>query len=144
MKLTQEQIEFLNVHCKGKWTLNENGEVDVDGGVTIFENGLTDLPVKFGKVKETFFCYNVGITTMEKYPTSVGGSLMCYTRNLTDYFKNIKEEDFPHWDKMNWLGLLDEYPFLINIGKKYAPYMMGQYDLNYVLNKFPQTKLYLK
>jgi hypothetical protein len=144
MELTEEQIKFLNDHCKGKWTLNENGEVDVEGNVTIFENGLTDLPVKFGKVNGTFFCSNNKLTTLKNYPTYVGGAFYCYNNKLTDYFKSIKEDDFPLWDKMNWLGLLGEYPFLINIGKKYAPYIMGQYDLNYVLNKFPQTKLYLK
>jgi len=141
MQLTKEQIEFLDKVCRySKWTLNEKGEVDVDGNVNISSMNLTEIPVKFGIVEGYFRCSHNKLTTLKNCPTSVGGSFYCEGNNLKDYFKNLKEEDFPHWDKLRWGWILKEYPFLINI-------MMKYYDMDYLihgLNEFPLTKLYLK
>jgi hypothetical protein len=41
---------------------------------------------------------------------------------------------------LEWLDVLREYPFLVNIGKKY----MDKDDLKDVLERFPLTKLYIK
>jgi len=137
MKLTKEQIEFLDDVCTGKWILNEDGEVDVDSSVNMIEMQLTEIPVKFGRVEGHFDCSHNNLTTLKNCPDFVGGCFYFYDNNLTDYFKSIKEEDFPHWDKLSGV-ILSEYPFLINIGKKYM------IDLKYILNIAPQTKLYYK
>jgi hypothetical protein len=160
MKLTKEQIEFLNKVCDdNKWTLNYNNEVDVDGDVDMSSLNLTEIPVRFGVVNGTFYChtnnlttlknsptsvsqsfacYSNNLTTLEVAPVSVGGYFDCYNNNLTEYFKSIKEEDFLLWDNFFWIYILKEYPFLIEIGKKYV----GD-NLNHILNKFPQTKIYI-
>jgi hypothetical protein len=169
MELTEEQIKFLDEVCEyGKWTLNEDGEVDVDGWVNISHRGFTEIPVKFGRVGFHFFCHSNQLTTLKNCPTSVGGTFNCghnnltsldfyptmlnvYNKykkwlfycddnNLTEYFKNIKKEDFTLWENLYWNDTLMEYPFLINIGKMY----LNGDGLRYCLDNFPQTKLYLE
>ena len=141
MELTKEQIEFLDRVCsrRDEWKLNSNGEVDVDMSVFIVRMNLTEIPVKFGRVDGDVNCYDNNLTTLKNCPDSVSGYFRCQLNNLTNYFKNIKEEDFPHWDKFNWGSILEEYPFLINIGKKYL-----SKDFKYYLDNYPQTKLYLE
>ena len=140
MELTKEQIEFLDKVCggKNKWKLNSKGEIDVKNTVWVVYKNLTEFPVKFGSVDGYFYCYKNHLTSLEGCPTSVDGSFYCHGNQLTNYFKTIKEEEFPHWDKLNWSSILNEYPFLINIGKKYVK------DLKYYLDNCPQTKLYLE
>jgi len=142
MELTKEQIEFLNKVCMGigKWKLNSDGKVDVDGSVDMIDMDLTEIPVKFGRVEGDFNCFGNKLTTLKNCPTSIGRKLFFGENNLTDYFKSTKEEDFPHWYKLLWGMVLSEYPFLVNIGKKYI--MNG--DLRYYLNNISQTKLYYK
>ncbi len=147
MKLTEEQIKFLDKVCYGKkvgnlpnWKLNSNGEVDVDGNVDMKNKKLTEIPVKFGRVSGWIDCRFNYLTTLKNLPNYIGDESVHFFDNpLHNYFKSIKEEDFPHWDKLNWWVVLDEYPFLVNIGKKY----MNRNDFNSYLNKYPQTKLYL-
>ena len=148
MQLTNQQKDFLDVVCFGreKWTLNENYEIDVDGDVIILDKvwycikETKEIPVKFGRVSGYFSCYSNQLTTLKNCPTYVGDKFYCYNNNLTNYFKNIKEEDFPHWKNLHWGEILEEYPFLINIGKVY----MNRNRLEGYLNLIPQTKLYLK
>ncbi len=163
MELTEEQIKFLDKVCYGRvyWALNENGKVDVGGDVKMNDMNLTEIPVKFGRVDGNFDCSNnnlktlkncpdyVGgdfrcnfnkLTSLEFYPTSIDGKFDCYKNNLTNYFKNLKEEDFPHWDKLYWIYIIDEYPFLVNISKGGC----CNINISYLLNRYPQTKLYLE
>ena len=137
MELTKEQIEFLDRVCDGRWELNSNGEVDVDGDVWANDMNLTEIPVKFGSVA-WFYCENNQLTSLKNCPNSINGSILIENNLLCDYFKNINEEDFPHWDKLYWVDVLKEYPFLINIGKNYLN------NLEYYLDIIPQTKLYLE
>jgi len=141
MELTEEQIGFLNIVCEdSKWKLNPNGEVDVDGGVWMKMMNLTEIPVKFGRVDGHFTCSENQLTTLKNCPDYIGGNFWCHGNNLTEYFKSIKEEDFPHWNNLIWGWVLEEYPFLINTTKKY----LDEDDLWCCLNEFPLTKLYLK
>jgi hypothetical protein len=102
---------------------------------------LTEIPVKFGRVEGYFYCIDNNLTTLKNYPDSIGGSYFRFDNNpLTQYFKNLKEEDFPLWGRLDWYDVLSEYPFLVNIGLKYIP----KYDRNLIFKKCPQTKLYLE
>jgi hypothetical protein len=169
MELTEEQIRFLDEVCNGRkhWKLNSNGEVDVNSSVVMNSMGLTEIPVKFGVVKGVFYCYDNKLTTLKNCPNVIKGYFQCgwndltsidftptsfsgkesfigiSNNNLTDYFKNLKEEDFKYWDKLDWewsAGILKEYPFLINIGKKY----LSKRKLRLILNGYPLLKLYLE
>jgi hypothetical protein len=144
MKLTKEQINFLNEVCEdSEWMLNSEGEVDVDGYVYMDFMELTEIPVKFGRVNGYFSCSGNKLTTLKNCPKRMVGYdpvLYCDHNNLTEYFKNIKDRDFPHWDKLLWFEFLPEYPFLINIMKKY----LDNDDLKKCLNSIPETKIYYK
>ena len=162
MELTKEQIDFLNKVVKGgTWTLNSDGKVDVRGSVNMKNMTLTKIPVKFGKVSGYFVCSNNHLTTLENCPdevgsgfycrynnltslefapSEVGGGFYCQGGNLKNYFKNIKEEDFKHWGKLNLYWWVKEYPFLINIVKNYV----NKEDFIGLIKEYPKTKLYLK
>jgi hypothetical protein len=144
MKLTQEQIEFLDVifHVRKVWTLNSEGKIDVDGDVYITGiNTLTEIPIKFGMVDGNFYCHdNPNLTTLKNFPDEVNGGIVLLSNNLTDYFKTLKKEDFRFWDRIEWGLLLNDYPFLINIGEKY----LDKYTLDRIVTTYPLTKLYLK
>jgi len=161
MQLTQEQIEFLDEVSYGDWTLNSEGKVDVNGSVQIINKKITKFPVNFGHISSSFNCGNNNLTTLEGCPDYVAGhfhfswnsltslegcpdevglGFYFYKNPLRDYFKNIKEEDFKHWEKVDWFWVLEEYPFLINIAKNYV----GKENFIKLIEGYPKTKLYLK
>jgi len=185
MKLTEEQIKFLDDVCRGNWKLNSKGKVDVKGSVNMNSMDLTEIPVKFGRVEGWVDCAgnklttlkncpdyvredinfsnnklttleycpdyigedmnfsNNNITTLEYFPKTINGELHCTMDNnpLHNYFKSIKEEDFLHWEYLDWSYCFINYPYLINILKKY---MYGKGYLNMVLENYPLTKIYYK
>jgi len=148
MQLTEEQIKFLDKVCyvnrlrvRGyKWKLNSDGKVDVDGSVIITNLNLTEIPVKFGRVEGWFRCANNNLTTLKNCPDYVSEEFCCSGNNLTNYFKSIKEDEFPLWKSLNLGDILEEYPFLVNIMNKY----FDKDDLKIYINEYPLTKLYLE
>jgi hypothetical protein len=167
MELTKEQIIFLDSVCvySHNWTLNSDGEIDVTCRVDMRNMKLTEIPVKFGKVNGWFNCENNKLTSMKNFPNHIengnlqmsnnnissfnhfplisrcGDTVMSISGNpLNDYLRNIKEDDFPYWKILNWYSTLKDFPFLINIGKKY----FDRGHLNRYLNDSPLIKLYLK
>ena len=149
MNLTEIPVKFGSVNRSFNCSYNQlkslkNAPKSVGGYFDCSDNQLTSLEFAPTSVRGDFSCYNNQLTSLEGCPTSVGRDFYCVYNNLTNYFKNIKEEDFPHWDKLNWCvgwwTILDEYPFLINIAKKY----ITKDDLKMCLNKYPQTKIYLE
>jgi len=83
-----KNLEFSDIaticqkHKIKNWTLNE-GLVDVEGDVNLSDGGLTQLPLKFGKVTGGFICSDNQLTTLTGAPTSVGGNFYCYDNQLT-------------------------------------------------------------
>jgi hypothetical protein len=162
MELTQEQIEFLNGVCEGDWTLNSDGEVDVDGNVFIMGEilknpkiySIKEIGIQFGTVKGGFSISDNNLTSLDGIPRKLikkytGTTLDQYQypsklhisgNDLINYFKNIKEEDFPYWENLDWGDVLQEYPFLINIFKNYS----DREDLEVCFEHIPLTKLYYK
>ncbi len=162
--LTPEQRIFLKTVCSkpNRWRVNKKtGMIDVDVDVNMNHLELTEIPIKFGRVQGRFSCSYNNLTTLKNCPDWVGGSFDCSRNNLTslegfpvfikgdvyfsdnkltDYFKSIKEEDFPYWDKLYWSQNLREYPFLINITKKH----LSRLYLEYELQSHPHLKLYLE
>ena len=65
------------------YTINPDGSIDVDGHVDFSKKGLKSIPLKFGKVSGSFYCYNNNLTSLEGSPTHVSGSFNCYNNNLT-------------------------------------------------------------
>lgn len=60
-----------------------NGLVDVNGDVFLIERGLSDLPLRFGKVSGNFNISENNITSLEGSPSTVGGNFDCSDNKLT-------------------------------------------------------------
>ena len=76
----------INSICKKygikNYTINTDGTIDVDGDVHLSENGLTKLPLKFGKVTGDFFCAFNQLNSLEGSPHWVGIDFNCNDNNL--------------------------------------------------------------
>jgi hypothetical protein len=64
------------------WTLNEDGTVDVDGGVNLSHKRLKKLPLNFGKVSHGFACAGNNLTTLEGAPKEIGQDFDCSNNKL--------------------------------------------------------------
>jgi len=65
------------------WTLQPDGLVDVDGDVNLIYKDLTKLPLQFGSVTGSFYCFQNSLTTLKGGPKEVGGAFYCDHNNLT-------------------------------------------------------------
>ncbi len=164
MELTEIQKGFLDSVCGGRsnWTLNSDGEIDVRYNIDVDCNGilkilgcksLEDFGIQFGTVSGNFRIGSNDLTSLNGIPRKFYDGYLkdghyfipdwriyIDDNNLTNYFKNLKEDDFKHWDKIYWGGILEEYPLMINIAKKHLDEIM----ITYYLNLYPLTKLYLE
>ena len=71
--LTAEQINFLNRCVRGKWNLNDEGVVDIDGDFDCFNKELADFKgINFGKINGDFNCSYNNLTSLEGCPKEVG------------------------------------------------------------------------
>ena len=77
--LTDEQRKFLDRIAHGRWSVNSEGLVDVQGDFYCSGQGLEDfLGIRFGKVSGGFYCRNNQLRTLEGAPRVVGGDFYCY------------------------------------------------------------------
>jgi len=98
MGLTQEQIDFLDrctliqknsiydFRSDSKWTLNEEGLVDIDGDFDVDWSGqkIQDFKgIRFGKIRGNFYCVENELTTLDGGPQVVEGNFYCYNNQLT-------------------------------------------------------------
>ena len=76
--LTDEQREFLDKYTRGRWSVNSEGLVDVEGDFYCPRQGLEDfLGIRFGKVSGYFYCAGNQLRTLEGSPKVVGGNFNC-------------------------------------------------------------------
>ena len=139
--LTPKQRIFLKTVCSkpNRWRVNKKtGMIDVDCNINMTNMKLTEIPVKFGRVQGRFSCSYNNLTTLKNCPIVVNFIFYCHNNKLTDYFKSIKEEDFPRI--IFWENVISEYPFLINRLKGNTDY----YTFKIFIDTYPQTKLYLE
>ena len=82
-----ESFEDIKSICKKygieNYTINDDGSIDVDGDVNLYESGLSKIPFKFRNVSGYFYCSYNKITSLEGYPTSVGGHFNCSNNQIT-------------------------------------------------------------
>ena len=82
-----ESFEDIDSICKKyrieNYTINPDGSVDVDGAVHLSNMGLTEIPLKFGRVSKYFDCSDNKLTTLEGSPSYVGRDFLCYRNRLT-------------------------------------------------------------
>ena len=67
------------------YTINNKGEIDVNGDVKLSNKNIRELPyfIQFGTVKENFFCSWNGLTSLKGVPREVKGTFDCACNNLT-------------------------------------------------------------
>ena len=65
------------------YTINEDGSIDVDGGVFLVDRELYRLPLKFRNVSGHFNCSDNRLISLEGAPSQVGGHFYCYFNQLT-------------------------------------------------------------
>jgi hypothetical protein len=81
--LTDEQSKFLDEYTGGKWTVNSEGLVDVEGDFWGHSQGLEDfLGIRFGRVSGSFYCSNNQLRTLEGAPKEVGEDFYCGDNQL--------------------------------------------------------------
>ena len=80
----KEQIkQWLDSMKIENYTINEDLTVDVDSGVKLSDNDLTNIPVQFGIVKGNFSCGTNKLTSLQGCPQSVDGDFVCNNNLLT-------------------------------------------------------------
>jgi hypothetical protein len=83
---------ICSVYDIKNYTINSDGLVDVDDDdVNLYNNRLTKLPLRFGKVTGNFYCHRNRLTTLEGAPSYVGGVFLCYDNQLTTLEGGPKE-----------------------------------------------------
>ena len=76
--LNDEQRKFLDKYILGRWSVNGEGLVDVQGGFYCYRQGLEDFRgIRFGKVSGSFYCRSNQLKTLEGSPRVVGESFWC-------------------------------------------------------------------
>jgi hypothetical protein len=82
-----ENFQDIDSICKQygieNYTVNPDGTLDVDGYVYLSYGGLIKLPLKFGKVTGSFYCFDNQLTALEGSPREVGGDFNCFNNKLT-------------------------------------------------------------
>ena len=67
---------------QGKFNIQDDGTVDVDGNVSWHNKSEKKLPIQFGKVSGAFWCHNTNLHTLKGSPISVGKGFYCGTNKL--------------------------------------------------------------
>ena len=76
-----EVSKICNKYRINNWSLVD-GLVNVDGGVNLYNRGLTELPLKFGTVTGSFDCDDTVLTSLVGCPLRVGGNFYCSYNKL--------------------------------------------------------------
>ena len=78
---------MISLICKQydikNYTINDDGSIDVDGNVDLYNKGLTELPLSFNKVNGYFDCSYNQLTSLKGSPRWVGSSFYCNYNRLT-------------------------------------------------------------
>jgi len=75
-------LELLKSCTTGKYTINDDGSIDVDGDVDLSRKKLTRIPFKFRNVSGGFYCTNNQLTSLDGAPNTVGSYFACYNNQL--------------------------------------------------------------
>ena len=80
-----EEFESIDSLCQ-KYEIENyavvDGLVNVDGDVYLRDKSLTKIPIKFGRVSDSFYCHGNQLSSLEGAPNSVGGNFNCSNNQL--------------------------------------------------------------
>jgi hypothetical protein len=78
---------MISLICKKygitNYIINDDGSIDVDGDVYLYDKELTELPLTFNKVTGYFNCGGNKLTSLKECPRWVGGYFNCDYNQLT-------------------------------------------------------------
>ena len=85
---TGDQIEsdetLLKYYNIFKYSINDNGSLNVFEGVSLYNKDLNFLPFKFHYIGGSFTCTYNNLTDLKGSPSYVGGYFYCRYNNLTN------------------------------------------------------------
>jgi hypothetical protein len=109
--MTEIEVEKICKKYRIKnWTLNPDGTVDVDGSVYLLGIRFSKLPLNFGRVSGSFWCFDNQLTSLEGCPTEIGGDFWCQNNKLTSLEGCPKEIRGDFWCQNNKLTSLEGCP----------------------------------
>jgi len=83
-KEEKDRIDLIcGVYNIKKYTIKSDGYIDVAGDVELFDKHLTQLPLKFGKIRGSFKCFGNDLTTLLGAPHTVGLHFECHANKIT-------------------------------------------------------------
>jgi len=93
-----------------KYTINEDGSIDVDDNVDLYSMGLTELPLNFNKVNGYFNCSFNKLTTLKGCPKIITDDFNCNRNKINnlEYGPEIIGGDY--YILKNNLYRIDHYP----------------------------------
>ncbi len=109
MKSSSEIIDICEKYRIKNYTINEDGSIDVNGGVDLKHNKLTELPLNFNKVNGFFNCDQNQLTTLKGSPKYVDG-FSCGYNKLTSLEFGPKEVGGDFYCSYNKLTSLEFSP----------------------------------
>lgn len=85
--ITQDEIDNIRMLCLKydirRYSINDDGSIDVGNHVDLSKNKLTELPLKFNRVIGNFMCGANLLTTLKGAPSYVSGYFNCNNNKLT-------------------------------------------------------------
>ena len=106
-KDNSELINQLEKFGIKNYTINNDGSIDVNGGVDLYNRGLTKISFKFGKVTGNFTCSENKLTSLEGCPQEVGGYFSCIHNKLKDLIGGPQEVGGDYYCNTNELASLE-------------------------------------
>jgi hypothetical protein len=80
-------MNFIHDICKQygitNYTINDDGSIDVNGDVDLYDENLTKLPLNFNRVDGWFDCNDNQLTSLKSSPKWVGGGFWCNYNRLS-------------------------------------------------------------
>ena len=124
------------------YTINDDGSIDVDGHVGLYNKGLTELPLRFNKVSGDFHCGRNRLTTLKGSPRWIGGWFYCDNNQLTSLEFSPEYVGVDFWCQYN--KLTDNYCETEILGDFYTSLKQDGliFDVNRVTNYKEFQKMY--
>lgn len=134
----EEIVEICNRYDINNFTIFEDGSIDVDGNVNLYDKGIIRLPLNFRNIYGNFYCSCNQLTSLEGAPKFIKGNFYCDSNQLTSFQGAPKEINGNFYCRYNKLTSFEYAPKTIrgefgcecnNIKSfEYAPNYVGSFN----------------
>ncbi len=112
--MTKEEEFKMDNGIYGTYEIDKEGLCNVEGTVDLSKRDLKEIPIRFGVVQGSFWCYDNQLTSLKNAPIKVTGCFDCCNNKLTSLEFAPKEIGRSFWIHSNNLTTL-----------RYAPKYVG-------------------